>query len=435
MSAKAERVLIGLLTDHESLTVVMREGFNPEVMPSEELAPVVEWALRYLSGSGKSPTPDTLTERFGNLLDDMEIDVHELPEESVEWALEQLTHTYGKRVSADILKAMARDVAMSTPETILDVLGEHSATLSAAVSDLAPQTSRVDLRERGQLMLDRYHLAVEQGEEIAGMTFGLREIDDHYGGVRDGEVAVFASPAKMGKSAWLSYLALKDWERGRNPVLVTLENSIEMTEMRIACQALHMSYRDLERGTLKEAEVEMLTEWVNDVLIASDNPLHILRPPEGQRTSVSLVQQAKALEATTLLVDQLTFVDPVRHRKDGSKAYEVAETMRHFKVGVSTGRHQMPLILAHQITRDGIKTANATGRLGMTSMADSSEVERAADLLFGLYASEEQRAHNSLQLQALAVRRVEPVSFDLHWHIHQGLVGVQHVLTEEDLDG
>lgn len=433
MSIKAEKALLGLLTDKDSLDVLLREGFNTGIMPTEELGQVVDWSMTYISTSGKAPTVLALTERFGDLLSDMEVDVSEIPEESIEWAVEQLTFTFGKKIAADITRSMAREVATSTPETILEVLSEHSAVLGATVSDMAPQTTRVDMRERGQAMLDAYELAASQEDGISGLTFGLTEIDHHYGGIRDGEVAVFASPAKVGKSAWLIHLALNDWRRGRSPALVTLENSIEMTEMRFACQALHLDYQELERGTLSAQEHGMLVEWVHDVLTPADNPLHILQPPPGQRTAISLVQQAQALSADSLLVDQLTFVEPVRTRKDLSKAYEVAETMRHFKTGISSGRHKMPLALAHQVTRDGVKSAGQTGRLQMSHMADSSEVERAADMLFGLYASEEQKQHNGMELQALAVRRVQPVSYDLHWRIHMGFVNVQYTLTEEDL--
>lgn len=433
MSRKAERVLIGLLTEFESLEVIHREGFRPEVMPTEELIPVVEYALHYSATSGKAPTAMVINDRFPDLLADMEVTVDELPEESVEWALAELTFNHSRKKSNEILKSMARAVSGSDPETIFEVLATHSSDLSALVTDMAPQTTRVDMRERGLTIVERHDLMAETGHQIRGMTFGLNEVDEHFGGIHPGEVAIFAGAPKSGKSIWLSYLALKDWERGRSPVLVTLENSIEMTEMRIACQALHLDYRDLERGTLSAEDRGALVEWVHDVLLNADNPLHIIRPPEGQRTASALVQQAYALDCDSVLVDQLTFVEPDRHRKDGSKAYEVAETIRRFKTSVSAGRRPIPLVLAHQVKREGVKAAAQTGRLAMDAAADSSEVERGADMLFGLYASDDQRAANSMSLQALAVRRAELRSYDLHWQVHLGLVGVQHILTEDDL--
>lgn len=433
MSRQAERVLIGLLTEFESLEVIHREGFRPEIIPTEELVPVVEYALYYSATSGKAPTAMVINERFPDLLGDMDVTVDELPEESMEWALAELTFNHSRRMSNEILKSMARAVSASDPETIYNVLAAHASDLSALVTDMAPQTSRVDLRERGQTIVDRHDLMAETGHQIRGLTFGLSEVDEHFGGIHPGEVAIFAAPPKAGKSIWLSYLALKDWQRGRSPVLVTLENSIEMTEMRIACQALHLDYRDLERGTLSPQDRGSLVEWVNDVLLTADNPLHIIRPPEGQRTASALVQQAYALDCDSLLVDQLTFVEPDRHRKDGSKAYEVAETIRRFKTSVSAGRRPIPLAMAHQVKREGVNAADKTGRLTMDAAADSSEVERGADMLFGLYASEDQKAANSMSLQALAVRRAQLRSYDLHWQPHMGIVGVQHVLAEDDL--
>lgn len=433
MSRKAEQVLIGLLTELESLEVIHREGFRPEIMPTEELVPVVEFALNYSAVSGKAPTPMVIHERFEDLLSDMEVSVDDLPEESVEWALAELVFNHSRKQSGDIVKSLARAVSASDPDTIYEVLAAHSSELGALVTDMAPQTTRVDLRERGQIMLDRHDLMAETGHQVRGLTFGLSEVDEHFGGIHPGEVAIFAAPAKAGKSVWLSYLALRDWQRGRSPVLVTLENSIEMTEMRIACQALHLDYRELERGTLSPEDRGSLHEWVHEVLLVADNPLHIIRPPEGQRTASSLVQQAYALDADTLLVDQLTFVEPERNRKDGSKAYEVAETIRRFKTSVSSARNPIPLAMAHQVKREGVKAAAQSGRLTMDAAADSSEVERGADMLFGLYASDDQRAAHSMSLQALAVRRAELRSYDLHWQIHMGIVGVQHTMEDGEL--
>lgn len=435
MSIKAEKALIGLLTDPESVDTLLRQGLNTDILPTEELRPVVTWCMDYHTASGKAPTPMVIKDRYGDLLADMEVSVDEVPDESIEWALEALTYTYGKKVSNEITRSMAKAVAASDPETILEVLAEHAAILGAAVQDLTPHTTRVDLRERGEQIVSRHDRMAEDSDAVRGITFGLREIDEHIGGVRPGEVAILAGTPKAGKSITMSYLALKDWERGRVPCLYTLENDIEMTEMRIACQALHLSYRDLERGTLPESDREDLIEWVADVLMAADNPMHIIKPSPGQRSATSLMQQARALGADSVFVDQLTFVEAERsvYKRDIPKHYEIAETMRRFKDHAGHGRYPMPLVVAHQVNREGVKMAQKTGRLMAENMADGSDVERTADMVFALYASDDQRAHNSMQLQTLAARRFEPVTWDLHWQIHLGHLGVQHVATAEDM--
>lgn len=104
--------------------------------------------------------------------------------------------------------------------------------------------------------------------------------------------------------------------------------------------------------------------------------------------------------------------------------------MRGFKVMIQ-GRYPMSLIMAHQVNREGTKNADRTGRLHMTDLAESSEVERAADTVFGLYGSKDMLRAGMIQLQSLAVRRVPPQSYDLHWHPSLGMI---HAANPVDLD-
>lgn len=431
MSIRAERILIGLLPDRESIEVLMREGFHPPVLPTEELAPVVQWSLDYYTTSAKAPTVEALKDRFGDLLSDFEVNIDEEPEESIEWALETLQGTYLKKEASTFTRRLAIAVTEAPPEDRLVVMAEHSSQLAAIVADLIPRTTRVDFRETAQAMVADHDVLANDPGSIRGLAFGLDQIDEHYNGVHDGEIAVVAAPPKMGKSWFLNYVALKEWQRGRAGVLYTLENSIEMTQRRIACMATGVSLQELQTGRLNEADRTRLVEWVDDVLTPSDTPLHILRPPNGQRTPHALVQQALALEADSIIVDQLTFVEPSRRRRDQSRVYELAEIMRDFKTLVSAGRKQLPLLLAHQINRDGVKQAEKTGWLHMGAMADSSEVERASDFVFGLYAPEDMRLTGGMQFQGLAARRVPTKSYDLHWMIEVGAIGVRNEVEFE----
>lgn len=431
MSLLAEKTLLRLLPDLESLEHLLREGFHEQVLPTEELVPVVDWSLNYFTASGKAPTVQVLSERFGDTLTDFEIDLDEEPEESIQWAMETLRATYLRKVSADFARKFATEVSTCAPEDRLKVMSEFSSLLGGIVSDLAPQTSRVDLRESAQRIITQHDLVAEDPTAIRGLAFGLDQIDEYYGGTHPGEVCIVAGGPKTGKSFFLDWVALKEWERQRVTALYTLENSIEMTEMRIACMANQISIQEVQTGRLNDRDRTTLQEWINDVLRASNTPLHIMQPPVGQRTPQAIVQQAMAHEADSLIVDQLTFVEPGRRRKDQSRVYEMAETMRDFKTLVSAGQYKVPLLMAHQINREGIKAADKTGWLNMSNMADSSEVERASDLVFGLYAPEDMREHGGMQFQGLACRRLPLKSFDLHWQIAIGAIGVRNEVEFE----
>ena len=60
----------------------------------------------------------------------------------------------------------------------------------------------------------------------------------------------------------------------------------------------------------------------------------------------------------------------------------------------------------------------------MWHLADSSAVERYADMVFGLYASTDARAVGQMLFQTLAARRFLGQDWDLLWQIGIGRIGV-----------
>jgi hypothetical protein len=199
--------------------------------------------------------------------------------------------------------------------------------------------------------------------------------------------------------------------------------------------ATNVSILELQSGTLSVDDFDKVHTWVNEVLRAAPNPLRIFNPDMVNRNPHAVVQSARASGCDAIVLDQLTFMETARKgKRDQSRAYELQDILRDLKALVSTGRHPLPVAMAHQIKRDGIKGAERTGHLHMTDMADSSEVERASDFVFGLYASEDDRAVDLMQLQTLAARRVPIQDFELLWSIDTGHIACRGVLSLETVE-
>src|SRR5690606_40673143 len=79
-------------------------------------------------------------------------------------------------------------------------------------------------------------------------------------------------------------------------------------------------------------------------------------------------------------------------------------------------------LLAHQINREGVKAADKTGYLEMYMLAESSEVERTADWVFGLYRSHDERIAELAKLQVLAARREDITSWLMRYDPASGLI-------------
>jgi replicative DNA helicase len=422
VSARGEKQLVKLLVEEEAVAFLSRRGLNLALVPTPPLREVVDWALRYYRVGGTAPSADALKERFGDLLSDHEIDVSVAAEDTAQWAVEDLEGSYVRACGMSFSKRMATAISDAPQEERVDVLAACAAELAALSVSLQPRHSRVDLREAGLGMLADYDRLATSDDKVRGMAFGLPSVDAYTRGIWPGELAVVAAPPKGYKSYFLDYVAMEEWKRGRPTALVTLENSIEMTQLRIASLALKLSIEDLQDGTLPESEHRLLVEWVNDVLVKSDTPLHILHPDLPLRTPQALIQQVRGLEAQSLVLDQLTFVESGQDKRNQSRAYELRDIMHDLATAISTGREPISCLAAHQLNRDGIKEAEKTGQLRAQAMSDSSEVEKTATWVFGLYASEHQRVLRQVTLQTLATRRGKRRDFNLTLDASVGLI-------------
>lgn len=424
MTALGQKTLISSLVDIEALDLLAREGLDPVCIPDEDLRKVVDFALNYYHDSGRrrAPTVEVLRTHYGDLLDDKEIDLGDV-EETMEWALDDLRATYVHKETANFNKRLATAMAEVEIEDRVQVLSEAAAELVALSLKMESREYSVDARTAIHERLMAYEERASAPEEVRGMTFGLPQIDQYTMGIQPGQMAILAAPPKTGKSYFLIYAALAGWRRERAQCLYSLENSVEMTLDRMACMATGTDARAFRKGTLQQPDLDRIRWWM-DEFAASPVPIWVLQPDEGKRTPEALVQGAQLRDADDLLIDQLSWVE---HPDPGRLPRHeiVRDVLRSLRVGISTGRHRMPLLMAHQINREGAKQADKDGFLSMWNLAESAEVERAADWVFGLYQSVDERAAMAAKFQTLASRNEDNRHFMLTWRINLGVVTVR----------
>lgn len=433
MSALGQKVLIGYLVDPDALAVIAHEGMPPEAIPTEELRPVVAYALDYYFRSGltKAPSEAVLKSEFGDELDDAEVDLSVEPDESIEWAIDDLKAGYIHRQATSFNKRFAVAMAEAATDEKADVLNEHATELVSLGLSMESRATRTTLKDSAPGILQGYEARAASRGDFRGMGMGLPQIDNHIYGVHQGELAVFAAGPKTGKSFWMDWVALKEWERGRRVSLVTLENSVEMTLDRIACMATNTDANTWMRGESTEQEIERVKAWI-EMVLASENPLHVLQPDMGQRTVQQIVREAELREAESLLIDQLTFMEIGQGPTDRrGKPEKIGEALHMLKGMISTGRRPIACLMAHQINREGVKAADKLGRLEMYHLAEGSEVERTADFIFGGYQSNDQKMLRQLQVQMLGARRVALKNWALNWRPEVGIIKIKQEIEFE----
>lgn len=424
MSAAGQACLMQHLTDRDSVEVIAREGLSLDCVPDEGLRPIVTFAIEYFFQSGHTKAPSVAAilaeSKFADALADADISLEEDPPDSIEWALDDLRGTFLYRQAAVFNRAFATEMAEAT-------IGDRAAVVSTAADALVGMAMTVerkdeatDIRDAASDRLRAYDVREANVGITTGMTFsspaapGLALIDRYTNGIQDGELAILAAGPKVGKSFFVALAALREWQRGRRVVLYTLENTINMTLDRIACLACAVSYKNWQQGTATADQVDKVRAWVADIEKA-DNPLWVLRPPVEKRRVTNLVRDAQLRGAQSLYIDQLSHIQHADHRQRHD--LQIAESLRELSDLISTGRHALPCLLAHQINREGVKAAHKRGYYEMSDLADSAGVERAADWVFGLHQTIMQRRDTQALFHTLAARRAEPKHFSMIWNV------------------
>lgn len=434
----SEIAIIAALTDTEKMETLADEGLTTEYVPTEELHVLIDWAMGYYFDSGRTQAPsrEALMEEWGQYISDSGIEMPEEDEEvdTPQWAVYLLKSNYVRTRATQFQMDFGLEMGSADPQDRIRVLTEHADALGRLALDMVPRRVAVESREGLQDALVRYRERVDS-PGLQGMLFGLTSIDEHLGGIHPGELGVLAAGPKTGKSYACLNTGMNEQKRSRCSVLFTLEMSVDETYDRMACFALGLDHAKFLRGELSIEDVKRVEEYVHDVLHSTTlGTLHVIKPDPGERTPEALLRMARMRDAESIIIDQLTFME---HPSEGKKKRDevIREKMHDLKNGLSVGRNSMACLLAHQINREGVKVAAKNkGWLSMEYLAEGAEVERTADLVFGLYASQTERAAQMMKFQMLAARRLVPKNWHLAWRIGQGSIRVLRELPEPDYE-
>lgn len=424
MSAgRAERILVQHFIDPDSMAVLAREGMPKEMIPNDAVRMIYTFAMDHYERSGMQTAPsiETLLDHYGNLLADNEIDIEVEAEDTIEYALDVLKGSWVNFKAQEFTREFAESVMAAEHRHRPDVIADFASRLVSMSTSLERRNVKSDMREDVTLRMFEYEDRVKNQHNFNGMRFGISAIDNHVRGIHPGELAILAGGPKTGKSWMLAWAALMDWRAGRTVVIYTLENSVEMTENRILCIGARVDYDAFQKGILSNEEIDRLVAFAQE-LRASPNPLYIFQPDLGKRTFEHMIATAMIYNVDSVFIDQLTFVELEDSNK--SKTERIGEALHTLKGMISTGRRPIPVMLAHQINRDGVKAADKLGYLEMWHLADSAECERTADWVFGMYASRDDQTAMRCKFQTMATRRSWNLNWELFWNPYQGHVDV-----------
>ena len=400
-----ERKLLSLMTDIHEITRIWEMGIRREVFED----PINGYAFQFMIDYWKdaqmrtAPTLAVMEAEFPQLPLPVEV------EETTDWLVDWMKHRY----SARRVQGIVRDVMKLTASEPVVALEKMWHDAYDAAQNNVPRYSRVDMTQTVEARRERYNREVNE-QQMAGVSIGLAELDEHTRGILPGELCAAAAYTKTGKSWLLSNAFVAAHRAGLRPLFFTLEMGVPEIEDRIDAIYSGVSYQRLSQRNLDPTETAVLRQAQDRA--AAGAPMWVERPQRGERTVKHMVSRARQLGADFLIIDQLSFIDSEKdytgdsalRMKHGELIFELKDEIARESAG------KVPCLLAVQLNR---QAAAGGGRGELYNFANSSMVEQTVDLALGLWRNQEMRANNAMGLDIMGSRRCDTRSWTLAWHL------------------
>ena len=223
---------------------------------------------------------------------------------------------------------------------------------------------------------------------------------DHYtngGFLKDGRMlALFMAQAGLGKSVFLSNLAVNFLAQDLSVVVISLEMSQDVYAQRFDA---HISMKNINRlkdneQTARERISEFYSKHKNANLIIKEFPPRSVNTSKIDAYIESLITAGKRVD--TIIIDYLNLVLPNRQTdsmfKDGMAVSEELRALS-YKYGV-------PVISAVQSNSEGMNTEE----IDMQNVSESRGIVHTTDALFAIYQTQEQREAGKLGFKVIKNR-------------------------------
>jgi hypothetical protein len=383
--------LLSHLAIPESVQALWDEKIKDDLILDDFSKEVYAWQMNHLREHMRPATPSVLADEFDLDLAD--------PLTAVGDLIERLRDRWVRNNARDYMEKIG-DTYKEDPSAVPAVLIEVAREFQEKVGERGEAYGTGDY-ERA---MHRYDEHVLRGP---GPSFGFKEVDDHFGGIRG--VTFGLAPPKTYKS-WVfgANTLVENVMVGRHTWLYSLELPADETDMRIRCLAAGIPYWRYLRGSLSENDRHSLkeaSEYLDDTGI-----YRCVKPKQNHRTFEEMVERAGDAGAEFVIIDQLQYVETRNGKQLGGC------DPREYWQPLNQARDmsdRMPMMVVHQFNRS---VMNADRMPEMQQAKGAAAIEEVATLALGLWANKDMRKSNLIELGTLASR---------HWTLEAWEIGVE----------
>lgn len=263
---------------------------------------------------------------------------------------------------------------------------------------------------------ERFEKSLRMGGTV-GIPTGFSSIDSAYStGMAPGHLIVVIGWPGKGKTWMTAYLAVKAWERGFKPMIVSLEMSPETMRDRIYTMMGTGTFRnsDFARGDIN---LDDFSAWGTRTF--KDKGGFVLVSAEGYDTITPNTVQAKIEQHKPDIVicdyHQL-FEDNKMSRNEVERNKNVSREFKQLAM-----RNQIPVIDITAATADDISDRDTAPML--SQVAWSKAIEYDADMAMAVH---KQPDSNLIEIVSRKNRHGGDFAFYLDWDIDRGIISELH---------
>lgn len=389
--------LVGHLVQEDSMSFIQTEGLAPEMLFDDLCRAIFIYSRKYKESNGSAPEKRVLEEEFN-----VEIELSTLP---VGYIVSSIRERFQRSRATKLLKEAARLVP-ENPTEALTFLQETAAELLVESTSTANTLHIKDTEPRKRSYRDRC-----EGKGVRGVSFGFPEIDDFTLGLLPEEVAVLVASPKTGKSYAALQVAISQLQHGTTPYLASLENTTKAMGQRLDCLVSGVGSDPFTRGELSFKEVKQLNRGYELLQALPGDPV-IDQPPVGLRTVGSLFQRAISFGCSSLIIDQLSWIESTL--KSDEQRLKVVSIMGELHSYAQ--KYRMPVLLVAQFNRD-VMYYNKDKMGSLHNIALSSAIEQTVDFAFALHQTPEMKNNKTLDFGLIGSRRTDTAAWELHWEL------------------
>lgn len=313
------------------------------------LRDVVEWVDKFREDTkGHLPSIDTVAVEFEEFRKLTDLD----PISYVTNSLKE------QRAYMDYRPMLKANAEMMNEGNTIEAMWKMKSDIDGMLKKFTKKMTRYDWVKNA---LERYDLYMEKhGQEgLAGLTYGLKKMDDLTGGIKDDDFILLAGRTNEGKSMVGGFFAFKVWRSLKiagvtSPVIYI---STEMPENEVAYRLdtlkSHFSNRALNEGKLNDPE--LYKEYLEELQKEETSFIIMTQEANGGNpfTPADIRAIIESEQPAFIIIDQLyDIADGTGERDIRKKIVNVSNQLREINLSTLT-----PMMVIAQAGRDSAKEA------------------------------------------------------------------------------